>query len=50
MSVDKQGVNDKEEPMVVRQKPGPLQTIFNLHADEVSLMYRIERTSFIIKA
>ncbi|CAO2821776.1 unnamed protein product [Amaranthus hypochondriacus] len=35
MSVDKQGVNDKEEPMVVRQKPGPLQTIFNLHADEV---------------
>ncbi|KAJ0972265.1 hypothetical protein J5N97_020224 [Dioscorea zingiberensis] len=27
--------SDKEGPTVVHQKPGPLQTIFNLHPDEV---------------
>ncbi|XP_057249615.1 BAG-associated GRAM protein 1 isoform X2 [Beta vulgaris subsp. vulgaris] len=27
---------DKQEPMVVHQKPGPLQMIFNLPADEVA--------------
>ncbi|KAL2920836.1 BAG-associated GRAM protein 1 [Bienertia sinuspersici] len=32
---DKQSLNDKQEPMVVHQKPGPLQMIFNLPADEV---------------
>lgn len=32
-SVDKQG------PTVVHQKPGPLQTIFNLHPDEVNCFF-----------
>lgn len=35
VSPDKQRPKDKQEPMVVHQKPGPLQMIFNLHADEV---------------
>uniref|UniRef100_A0A803M5R9 C2 domain-containing protein n=1 Tax=Chenopodium quinoa TaxID=63459 RepID=A0A803M5R9_CHEQI len=35
VSPDKQGPKDKQEPMVVYQKPGPLQMIFDLPADEV---------------
>lgn len=35
ISAEKQGPKDKQLPTVVHQKPGPLQTIFDLPADEV---------------
>jgi len=40
ISAEKQGPRDKQGPTVVHQKPGPLQTIFDLPADEVSLFTR----------
>lgn len=32
-------ISDKQGQIVVLQKPGPLQTIFNLLLDEVSFVY-----------
>jgi hypothetical protein len=34
---------EKQEPTVVHQKPGPLQTIFELHPDEVTNRNEIYR-------
>ena len=36
-SADKQGPGNVQGPTVVHQKPGPLQTMFDLPADEVTL-------------
>lgn len=36
VSPEKQGPKDKQEAMVVYQKPGPLQMIFDQPADEVN--------------
>ena len=39
--------SDKQGPTVVHQKPGPLQTIFNLLPDELSLIKCISNQNYL---
>ena len=38
---------DKQGPTVVHQKPGPLQTIFNLDPDDVSCLNSVLVVMFV---